>query len=237
MNGERSAFLRLIQDEAHDSVLNMAVDEFLLKKQIQTKDSGAVLRFYRFNKPAVTVGYGMWKTVQAKMKPQIPFVRRITGGGMVAHEKSDLTYSLIVSLNSGSVLRKVRESYFLIHDELRKTFDHFGIKTELFAKDCKAASPDSRCKREQISYCFDAPVLFDVILSGKKIAGAGQKRTQGYLLHQGSIAWNALTKIGPSVSESEFSDQFSSRIGNLLALTVKRAPLYAEEMQELVSFV
>ncbi len=234
MDEDHSAYLRLIQDQAHDGVFNMVIDEFLLRNQIQKKDPSSILRFYRFNEPTITVGYGMWQAVRAKMNSSIPFVRRITGGGMVVHGQFDLTYSLVVSLNDHTILKKVRESYHLIHDGLRKALEHFGITTELFKKNCGMGPElDTTCKTEQVSFCFDSPVLFDVMLSGKKVAGAGQKRTQSYLLHQGSIAWNILTEAHPQLAESDFCDQFAACLGNLLDLPVKETPFHAEEIRGL----
>ena len=232
MNVSRS-YLYLIRDQAHDGALNMAVDEFLLKNQIQKKDSNPILRFYRFNEPTVTVGYGMWQAVYSEKNQNIPFVRRITGGGMVVHGGSDLTYSLILPLSRQPLLRKVKESYFLIHEALRKTLAHFGIATELFDKKCDAASDlDPERKKEKASFCFEAPVLFDVMLSGKKVAGAGQKRSQGHLLHQGSIAWAVLTEGNPSLLESDFSNEFAAHLGDLLGLRIKEIPFCSEEVRE-----
>ena len=239
MNDDVRAYLHLIEDQAHDGAFNMTVDEFLLKNQIRKKDPNSILRFYRFNEPTITVGYGMWQAVQPQMNERIPFVRRITGGGMVVHGASDLTYSFIVPLSCQPMLRKVKESYFFIHQELKRALDHFGVKTELFEKNCSASEvlDGSRCKAGRVSFCFDSPVLFDVMLSGKKIAGAGQKRTQGYLLHQGSIAWSMLTEVCPQLLESDFCVQFAEGLANLLALQIKKVPFHAEEMEELIAHV
>ncbi len=237
MNEGRS-YLHLVQDQAHDGAFNMAVDEFLLKSQIQKKDLNSILRFYRFNEPTITVGYGMWQAVHTKMNSQIPFVRRITGGGMVVHGRSDLTYSLVVPLSRQTILKRVKESYHLIHEELRRALGHFGIATELFEKKYNAVTEsDAMCKTERISFCFDSPVLFDVMLSGKKIAGGGQKRTQSYLLHQGSIAWNLLTEAFPNLVESDFCSQFAACLGGLLDLPIKGIPFYAEEVRELAGLI
>ena len=234
MNECHSAYLRLIQDEAHDGAFNMAVDEFLLRSQIQRKDPSSILRFYRFNEPTLTVGYGMWQAVRAEMNSQIPLIRRITGGGMVVHGSSDLTYALITPLSRQTILKKVQESYYLIHEELCRALGHFGIATELFEKKCSVAKElDSACKTERISFCFDSPVLFDVMLSGKKIAGAGQKRTQGYLLHQGSIAWKVLAEACLNLTESNFCNQFATCLSNLLRLPIEGIPSLVEEMKEL----
>lgn len=234
MNESDPPYLRLIQDQAYDGAFNMAVDEFLLRSQIQKKDPSSILRFYRFNEPTLTVGYGMWRATETKASSQIPLIRRITGGGMVMHGRSDLTYSLVVPLNHQAIFRKVRESYRLIHQELRKALGHFGAATELFKKKYGIARESNPMRRtERVSFCFDSPVLFDVMLSGKKIAGAGQKRTQGYLLHQGSIAWKVLLEASFDLKESDFCNQFARHLGNLFHVPIKEIPFHAEETKGL----
>ena len=236
MNGD-SAYLRLIQDQAHDGAFNMAADEFLLRDQIQRQDRNPVLRFYRFAKPTVTVGYNMWRLIASETENTIPIVRRLTGGGMVMHG-SDLTYSLIAPAGDRKTLKKVRDSYFLIHEALRSALNYFDITTELFDKNCNTqAATFSGCKPKQVSHCFDSPVLFDVMFSGKKIAGAAQKRTQGYLLHQGSIAWNKLRETYPDLSLSTFPERFSICLAGSLDLSVKEIPFCVEEREEAFAFI
>src|SRR3989338_3455045 len=204
----------------------MAVDEFLLRSQIQKKDQNPILRFYRFNDSAVTVGYGIWRSITQEKNYSTPLIRRITGGGMVLHGQHDLTYSLIVPLERCKMLRRVRRSYFLIHDALKKSLQHFRIPASLFEKDCA---------NNQGTYCFDSPVKYDVMLSGKKIAGAGQKRTLGYLLHQGSIAWGELTQASSHLSESDFYCEFSTALGNLFGVQTKEIEFVAEELKEMAA--
>ena len=238
MNGN-SAHLRLIQDRAHDGAFNMAVDEFFLRRQIQMQDRNPILRVYRFSEPTMTVGYGLWRTLLGGTNGGMPTIRRMTGGGAVLHNESDLTYSLIVSLSEQKPLRKVKESYFFIHEALRKTLNYFGIRAELFGKNdnfpLHLSSPSAKAQtgkeeREGL-FCFDSPVLHDVMLSGEKVAGAGQKRTLGYLLHQGSIAWGVLMGVNPGLSEARFSEQFSVCLSRLLDLPVKEMSFDAEELR------
>ncbi|MBI4357771.1 MAG: hypothetical protein HY584_00590 [Candidatus Omnitrophica bacterium] len=250
------SYLQVVFDGAHDGRFNMAIDEFILRRQIRAKDRNSILRFYRFNELTMTVGYGIWRRVvqfsvpvllrdrfffdpteQNLSRPElvpdrgeVPKVRRITGGGIVLHEKSDLTYSLVASLSEQRILRKVKGSYFLIHEALRKALGSFGIETELFQENCNDEGRwrSMECKSH---YCFESPVLFDVMLAGKKIAGAGQKRTQGHLLHQGSIAWNRLVEANSKLEESEFSQAFSACLGELLGLRAKEISFDAEEFE------
>src|SRR3954471_638197 len=66
--------------EARDAALNMGIDEALLER-----GTGPSLRFYRWERPALSFGYfGRYAEV-ANEAPQRDVVRRWTGGGIVPH--------------------------------------------------------------------------------------------------------------------------------------------------------
>jgi lipoate-protein ligase A len=69
------------------------------------------------------------------------------------------------------------ESYRLIHLALFEVLAGGECHYELAAQDCPKRS----------SACFDNPVRSDLLRNGKKIAGAGQRRSRAGLLHQGSV--------------------------------------------------
>lgn len=204
---EIESSLQIISDGSHAGLFNMTFDEQLFRKQIQDQDCSPILRFYRFSQPTLTVGYGMWQAAHGSLGEQL--IRRITGGGIVAHTAEDLTYSFIAPLDLHRSLRKVKDSYFLIHTILKNSFISFGLNADLYQT---CGSPCGA----KVSYCFDSPVLHDVMLEGKKIAGAGQKRSSGYLLHQGSIAWKAVTGKKSDLQEDEFCRKFSDDLAKAL---------------------
>ena len=219
------SYLRLIIDRASEGFVNMAVDESLLRRSIAGRQPNPILRFYQFSDSVKTVGYGLWSRVRKQLNAEIQTIRRITGGGIVLHG-ADLVYSFVAPLELHPALRRPRESYRYIHEALCDALSCLGIEVELLYKDC--AQNDKR------SFCFDSPVLFDVMLGGKKIAGAGQKRSMGYLLQQGSIEWNVISKVRPDLTPSELIRTFSSAFAGRLGLPVKDLPISAEELEELM---
>ena len=230
MSGERH-HLRFIPVGRYDGFLNMAVDEELLRNHVETRDGDVTLRFYRFTEPTLTIGYGIWKTFDRQSAGNLPFIRRITGGGIVSHG-SDLTYALILSTHQFPFFKKVKESYRKLHELLSETLKSFGVETSLWAVDCRNNGPVRRFPRKQEgSYCFENPVLHDVMCGSLKISGAAQKRTQGYLLHQGSIAWDRLDNITPGLSEAVFIERLSNRLAKWLQIQVKPSMLSAEELK------
>ena len=216
-------YLRLILDEAHDGRFQMARDESLFRNSIQTQDQNAILRFYRFSEPTFTVGYGLWSKVHQSLAGEIPVVRRITGGGIVSHKESDLTYAFIIPYTSFISLRKARGSYLFIHEALKRALLDFGVRTHFF---------EGCGENQKSNYCFESPVLYDVMLNQNKVAGAGQKRTLGFLLHQGSIAWGLLNQARPELSEIDFCIAFSSHLAKMLDLSVKEIPFRVEELKQ-----
>lgn len=192
--------LRYLFDGSHDGAFNMAQDESLFRRHIQEEQESLLIRSYHFSEPTSTVGYGMWRHAQSILDGQA--IRRLTGGGIVLHTPSDLTYAMMMPIVLHPSLRQVTESYRFLHEILRKSLKAFHLDTELYSN-C-----ERRCETKTVSYCFDSPVLYDVMLRGKKIAGAGQKRSMGYLLHQGSIDWKTICTQRVNLTEQEFLLQF-----------------------------
>lgn len=160
---------------ARSGAENMAVDEMLHI----TSGELPLLRIYQWRRAAVSFGY--FEKLSDAMRDfpgeEIEYVRRWTGGGIVDH-RVDLTYTL--SIPKGHPLEQQRgsASYAVIHQALATSMQACGVACEL-----AEVGTDSE-KRS----CFVKPVPFDIVdPSGRKLAGAGQKRSRYGLLHQGSV--------------------------------------------------
>jgi lipoyl(octanoyl) transferase len=160
---------RLLIDPAGDKAWNMAVDEALLRLV-----TTPVLRFYRWNEPAISIGYF---EKAADVPPGRPFVRRYTGGGLVDHAE-DFTYSLILPKYHPLTLSGTGPSYQAIHEKINLALQKEGIDSRLTPVNDEM----------EHHACFQKAVRFDVVNSqGRKLAGAAQRRTREGCLHQGSI--------------------------------------------------
>jgi lipoate-protein ligase A len=173
---------------------NMAIDEALL-------DHAALpsIRFYRWHSPALSFGYfGRFRDVAAFASSR-DLVRRWTGGGIVFHG-NDLTYSITIPGNDAAFAESSILIYERIHHSLRSVLIADGERAELAtattpnaqhpaysaeAMAAKAATPNAQLADNKS--CFANPVRADVMVDGRKIAGAAQRRTRSGLLHQGSI--------------------------------------------------
>jgi len=198
-------------DIARDGAMNMAMDELLL-----AESDGVVYRFYEWAQPTTSIGYfGDSSDILTKHRA----VRRPTGGGMVEHGVgSDFTYSVIVSSTIARDLElKPRASYRLIHGALVAALRQFGIDAVLAGVNEPTSGGAA---------CFVNPVGDDVMLGGNKIAGAGQKRSRGAFLHQGSVQMEGLppiedlglalaNQLATNVTQGKFSAEFLSRAERL----------------------
>ena len=148
----------------------MAIDEALLEVI-----RAPLLRVYRWRSPAVSFGYfEHWAPVR-DAHPGRDAVRRWTGGGVVPHG-GDFTYSLLIPRDAVAP-GTPGESYCAIHTALRGALAEAGIHA---LEAAVPAAPRSHA-------CFENPVRHDVLVAGRKVAGAAQRRTRAGLLHQGSV--------------------------------------------------
>ena len=172
----------VLDREPHDAPLNMAIDEVLLCRAITPQ-----LRVYRWSAPAVSFGYFVASKDVAAQWPQRELVRRWTGGGAVPHG-DDLTYTLVVPRSCAFFSLPLADSYRAIHERIASLL------------------PDSRMSErtdpKTSDACFENFAQHDVMIDGRKIAGAAQRRTREGLLHQGSIQCDAAPDLEKSLPRS-----------------------------------
>jgi lipoate-protein ligase A len=162
-----------LDDDCRSGPENMAIDEWLLQTTVCP-----VLRVYGWERNWGSLGY-FGNLEEAKRSfDEVRWVRRWTGGGIVDH-RSDWTYTLVVPSNEKVAKLRGAEGYRLIHYALAK-----AAKT----KDSIVRLSEG-VNETGDSCCFVNPVEHDLVdASGRKVAGAGQRRTKLGLLHQGSVA-------------------------------------------------
>jgi len=142
----------------------MAIDEAIL----QAFDEGEIpttLRFFRFDPSAITIGYSqdVDKVIHTDKceSYDIPFVRRITGGGTVYHDyHGEITYSIVTEQFDGSI----QESFKYLLDPIIETLKGYGLK--------------ARFKPYN-----------DILINRKKVSGSAQKRGKNGLLQHGTLMY------------------------------------------------
>ena len=170
-------------DVARSAAMNMAMDEALLEYA-----TIPIVRFYRWQSPALSFGYfGRFADV-TDYQSERDLVRRWTGGGIVLHGK-DLTYSIIIPANDALFAESSAAIYEKVHRALVDALSQIG-KCAVVAGgvDPGGIGVATRAAVSASGYnCFANPVAADVIVDGRKVAGAAQRRTRRGLLQQGSI--------------------------------------------------
>lgn len=173
--------------------MNMAVDEALLRTAAKP-----VLRFYGWRRSSLSFGYFVRFSDVAAEEKQRDIVRRWTGGGIVFHG-TDLTYSIILPRAYVAELPSPRVAYSGIHGAIQEALsEHLDVA--LARKDAPRIS----------EACFANAVTADVLLSGRKIAGAAQRRTRTGVLHQGSIQYEGLPSSFPNTFAAALCARFET---------------------------
>ncbi len=145
-----------------EAAWNMAVDEALLEEAAAGRLEAAC-RFYRWNPPAITIGYAQDAAAETDLEAcrtaGVPVVRRITGGGAVFHE-NEITYSLVFP--AAPRFANIGDSYRIICGAIAAGLD--------FLKNGFEFSP-----------------VNDIIYRGKKVSGSAQVRRGGWILQHGTV--------------------------------------------------
>ena len=168
----------------HSAAMNMAIDEALLEYA-----TIPLIRFYRWRSSALSFGYfGRFIDI-ARYQCERDLVRRWTGGGIVFHGE-DLTYSLVIPTSDTAFAESSISIYEKIHQALCDALSETGWRAVVAVVDSDpgSATVATRTGISDAGYsCFANPVRADVMIDGRKIAGAAQRRTRRGLLQQGSI--------------------------------------------------
>jgi lipoate-protein ligase A len=204
-----AALLVYHDDTPHSAAMNMSIDEALVEHAAVPS-----IRFYQWHSPALSFGYfGRFADV-ASYAGERHLVRRWTGGGIVLHG-DDLTYSIVIPVSDAAFGESSISIYEKIHHALSHAFIANGARAELVSvaalcerrkarkgdlqiapavgnrRSLSSAVADRRYSNTAITdhgyNCFANPVRADVIIDGRKVAGAAQRWTRAGLLQQGSI--------------------------------------------------
>lgn len=172
---------KLIIDAAPaEGTWDMAVDEFLFRSL--TDDPETTVRFYRWIRPTVSLGYGQdfARVVDGAYcrAHGIDIVRRITGGKLVLHDR-EVTYA-VISSDAGTFTENLGDSYRLISRGLMAGLSLMGL-------DAALAGPPPEAYVRGTLPCFSHPGLDEVETAGLKVIGSAQKRVGAKFLQHGSI--------------------------------------------------
>lgn len=201
----------------------MALDELLFRRMIEDgtprESQSPLVRFYYSSEPWISLGYSYagWKHPgagaenAAEGNGNLPVCRRLTGGGRVLHGR-DIMFTLIAPKAAHGSFSSVSESYLAIHEAVKSAIEDMGHKPRFYRDEELARGKD----------CFLFPITTDLGVGGEKVAGGGQKRSLGIMLHQESIRAELLGD--PEI----FREHLERRFEEIFAVTLEPAPFWPE---------
>ncbi len=164
----------------------MAKDAFLLE-QLESNPF-PILHCYEWQNPCLTYGYftdpSRYLDFKALEECGLQMARRPTGGGMIFH-LSDFAFSILIPANHPRFSLNTLENYAFINQkvaEIVSFFTQHSLQPQLLPIDSPCSSQDCH------AFCMAKPTQYDLIIEGKKIGGAAQRRTRFGLLHQASLS-------------------------------------------------
>ena len=179
-----AALLVYHDDTAHSAAMNMAIDEALLEHAVVPS-----IRLYKWHSPALSFGYFGKLADVADYAFERDLVRRWTGGGIVFHG-DDLTYSIVIPASDAASGESSISIYGKIHRALAHALNGIGegaVVAGGIDPSCGSGFANRAAVTASGYSCFANPVRADVMIDGRKVAGAAQRRTRSGLLQQGSI--------------------------------------------------
>ena len=173
------SFLQVFLDGAASGAENMDRDASLLASHQPGDDP--VLRLYRWEPAAVTIGYNQdFSSFDAAAIERAGYglVKRPTGGRAILHAE-ELTYAVIGSSPGPVFGDSLHETYMKINQALLAFLADLGIAADISAGESREAARGL--------VCFHSAGRHEVSVAGRKIIGSAQRRTNGVFLQHGSI--------------------------------------------------
>lgn len=163
---------------------NMELDAALLADLVEERD--AILHLYDWEGDAATYGHFIdpehFLNMAGVQKNKLDLAKRPTGGGIVFHN-CDLAFSVLVPATSPWFSTNPLDNYAFVNNRVIWAIGQmFTAPAELLP--IEPAPLDEQCR----SFCMAKPTKYDVMIEGKKIGGAAQRKTRHGFLHQGSIS-------------------------------------------------
>src|SRR5262249_49694531 len=114
----------------------------------------------------------------------LDLAQRPTGGGITFH-LSDLAFSMLIPASHPGYSANTLANYAFINHLVAKAIKEFmHLSKEPLLLPIEPALSDPKAAH----FCMAKPTKYDLMLDGRKVAGAAQRRTKFGFLHQGTIS-------------------------------------------------
>lgn len=174
--------------EVWDSGLGTAQENMDRDKKILETLTSPLLHHYDWQGPCATYGYFLKPekvlNLERAQALQFSLGRRPTGGGVIFH-LTDLAFSLFLPADHPQFSVNTLENYRFVNEMVIEAVGGFSPHLqggELLKEEVSPLHPSCAC------FCMAKPTKYDVMVGGKKVGGAAQRRTKKGFLHQGTLA-------------------------------------------------
>lgn len=169
---------------------NMALDAALLSDL--ENECEPILHLYDWEGDAATYGHFIdpekFLHLPGVDKHRLDLAKRPTGGGIIFHT-CDLAFSVLVPASHPDFSMNPLDNYAFVNNRVIWAIQQMvSLSAELLPEE--PVPLDENCK----SFCMAKPTKYDVMIQGKKVGGAAQRKTRDGYLHQGSIALGFLSE-------------------------------------------
>ncbi len=241
MKTESNNNWRLLFTPDVDPYMNMAIDEALTRKCIDSEERPAAIRFYTWKETSCSIGYfqKMKDVLKVPDNKRIPVVRRPTGGGIVYHG-DDITFSIIKRRIQSNRQENITSFYKHIGESLLMGLERLGFT-------CTSYLPEKESHRSaqerkplndshtQQSFCSETPTKYDIMINGSKVAGYAARKSQGAVLCQGYLdvhkRWKEQYNGSREKAINLLFDNLAGSFKNVFGITLTSSQLTEEEMR------
>ncbi len=226
-NTEFPAAEIIVDPNPSSGAFNMAMDAALLALGAHRKTT--VVRIYEWSEPTVTLGYFQGATTTVSPFPDLPCVKRLSGGGAILHDR-ELTYSFAAP-SSHPVRQSPSDFYERVHRRVIELLGRCGLscslRSERPAANAMILATTPTGSVQEPFLCFLRSNPNDIVdTSGIKVVGSAQRRRRGVTLQHGSILLSAsaitpsipgIAELAASFDESLFRAELPEAIAGSLA--------------------
>lgn len=150
--------------------------------------SSPLLHFYDWSAPCLTYGYFInqedYLNLEQMKIEGLLSARRPTGGGISLH-LTDFAFSILIPAHSPDFSTNTLDNYALINKKIGKIIAEFSAG---YSSDNKNEPTLLTKTQSNIPFCMAQPTQYDLMVNGKKVGGAAERKTKQGLLHQGTIS-------------------------------------------------
>jgi lipoate-protein ligase A len=229
---------KIIDAGINSAGTNMRRDYELLKSLPSTREP--ILHLYSWIDDSATYGHFTKPEQHLDLsvceEKKLKLAKRPTGGGIIFHI-SDWAFSALVPADHSYFSLNTLENYALINNLVIDAVQKFlGRQYTPSLLEQEPVPRDAACRH----FCMAKPTKYDVIIDGRKVGGAAQRRTKEGFLHQGTISiakmpdeyLSAVLKPETKVLEAMHHNSFTLIGDNW---TVKELTQARQEMKQLIT--